>query len=194
MNTRFYIGIDPGLDGACAIVDAEGGLIEIFPTPTINIGKGSKRDYDAAAMRKWLANLGYPDFTNYEGGHLDDRVISFPAKPKLFACIEKQQSMPEQGVASTFKTGYGYGLWLGLLTGLEIPFRVVHPRTWKKGMLRDLPGDDQKGRSILAAQRMFPGVDLKRTPRCKGPDHNICEAILIAVFGRKSSETSASGV
>jgi len=167
MDTR-YIGIDPGKSGFTAAMLKDG--IEFYLTPTILVGK-SKRAYDANEMYKILNGI----FTVSNGKIIENRFLT----------IEKQQSMPGQGVASTFTTGFGYGLWVGIITALQIPHIIVHPRTWKKEMLRDIPGTDPKGRSIIAAQRLFPNIDFKRTPRCKGPDHNKVEALLLAEYGRR---------
>ena len=45
--------------------------------------------------------------------------------------IEQQQAMPRQGVASTFKTGFGYGVYIGILHALGYSYTVVIPRKWK---------------------------------------------------------------
>jgi hypothetical protein len=39
--------------------------------------------------------------------------------------------------------------------------------------------------AIKVAQQYFPEVDFKRTPRCKGPDDNKCEAALYALLASK---------
>ena len=164
-----YVGIDPGKSGAVATLG--GGYagkerwVKMFWTPTIKVGN-SKPQFDTAGMFKILQTIAY------EGG-------------SIIVTLEKQQAMPGQGVSSTFQTGYGFGLWEGLIVGLGLSYTVVHPRTWKREMLKDIPGEDQKGRSIIAAQRLFPKIDLKRTPRCKKVDHNAAEAILIAEYGRR---------
>jgi len=163
------IGIDPGLDGYVAMVDGKNVLFTA-QTPTIMVGKGNKRAYDVTGMRNLLVRLK---------GELTHPVI----------VLEKQQAMPKsvqgrtQGVASTFNTGYGYGLWHGLIVGLGFRFAIVHPRTWQSKMHRDIPGDDTKGRSIIACHRLYPCHSLLRTERCKKPDHNMAEAILLAHYG-----------
>jgi hypothetical protein len=39
--------------------------------------------------------------------------------------------------------------------------------------------------AIKVAQQYFPSVDFRRTPRCKGPDDNKCEAALYALLASK---------
>lgn len=165
-----YVGIDPGLSGFMAAI--EDGLIRFEATPTINVGKKkTKREYNIQEMKETLV------------------VCKVRAgREGIYVILEKQQSFPGQGVSSTFSIGRGFGLWEGLIVGLGLPYTIVHPRTWKKEMLRDVPGDDQKGRSILAAQRLFPNVDLRRSERARKPDHNKAEALLLAEYGRRILE------
>ena len=48
------IGIDPGLDGAVAIL-LPSGEIETRVTPTFTTGRGAKREYDVGAMKALLS-------------------------------------------------------------------------------------------------------------------------------------------
>lgn len=160
-----HVGIDPGKSGFLVAIDGDGNVVAEAATPTIRVGR-SRREYDVPAMRDALRGLG-PD--------------------AAFVTIEKQQAMPGQGGTSMFSVGLGMGLWVGLVVGLGFPYQVVHPRTWRKAMCRDVPGEDPKGRSILAAQRLFPDVDLRKSERARKPDHNKADALLLASYGRKSA-------
>ena len=78
------------------------------------------------------------------------------------AVIEKVHSMPKQGVASSFKFGYHYGLLRMALIGNRIPFEEVTPRAWQKGL--DIPPRKSsesptqwKNRLKGLAQQYFPG-------------------------------------
>ena len=96
--------------------------------------------------------------------------------------IEKQQSFPGQGVSSTFSTGFGYGLWLGLLNAAGIAYEEVRPAAWTKSMLSGSTGKG-KGAHILAAKRVFPGIDLRRSERARVDDDGIADAALLAMYG-----------
>jgi len=124
-----YIGIDPGLDGAVAILWAS-GKIGLYRTPTIKVG--SRRQYRVGEM---------------EG-------IFWAIKQNSFAILESVHSMPKQGVASSFSFGRGFGLWEGILAALGIPYQLVAPQTWKAVMLRDMPKD--KNAAKLQAARLWP--------------------------------------
>jgi len=156
------IGIDPGKGGFVAILD--GNIIETHPCPTVSIG--TKQDYDGQAMRRILSDYSLNSFN-------------------VHVFIEKQQSFPKQGVVSTFSTGEGFGLWKGICIGLDLPFTVVRSQEWRKETLKGVQGTDNKGRSIIAAGRLFPGVDLRRSDKCKKPCHDKAEALLIAEYGRR---------
>jgi hypothetical protein len=88
--------------------------------------------------------------------------------------IEWQQAFPKQGVASTFKIGYGYGLWVGMCAALGYRYHIVSPHVWQRAMLSGT--GKGKERSVLAAQRLFPTVDI---PRHK---HGRADALLIAAW------------
>ncbi len=162
-----YIGIDPGKDGAIAAIES-GAIPQVEITPTVLTGKGSRRSYDEGAMRRLLREIVHND------------------PEEAFAIIEKQQAMPGQGVVSMFSIGEGFGLWKGYCSGMGIRYQVVHPRTWKKEMLRDVPGSGaDKGRSIIAAGRMFPDTDLRRSERARVSHDGKAEALLIAMYGKR---------
>lgn len=159
------IGIDPGKDGFLTLL-RENGATECEPTPTVSISKkGSKRDYDVVTMRDILHRWSV------------DYTVSM-------VVIEKQQAFQGQGVSSTFTTGRGYGIWIGLAAGLGLPSVVVHPRTWQRVVCAGVPGNDPKGRAIIAAGRLFPGVDLRKNERCRVPHDGKADSLLLAWYGR----------
>lgn len=99
--------------------------------------------------------------------------------------IETQQAMPKQGVSSTFQTGYGYGLWVGLIAAFvaeyEVPWTAVRPTVWKRAMLAGLDKTD-KTVSRVAAVRMFPQLSAQLA---RVSDHGRAEALLIAAYGQR---------
>ena len=131
-----FIGIDPGLSGACATISADGP--HVLDTPTIQTEK--KREYDVKQMWLMLDHL--------------------PQEGQCFAVLESVHAFPGQGVTSMFRIGYGLGLWVALLTATQIPFELVAPQTWKKAMLKD--GGKDKAASLVKARQLFPTVDLSR--------------------------------
>jgi crossover junction endodeoxyribonuclease RuvC len=82
--------------------------------------------------------------------------------------------MPGQGTRSMFTVGLGYGLWLGVLGALRIPYTAVRPAVWK----RSIGPSKDKEASRLRAQQLYPGADLRRKK-----DHGRAEALLLASYG-----------
>lgn len=104
-------------------------------------------------------------------------------KPSLIrCCLEKVGAMPKQGVSSTFKFGEEYGKIQGILMALGIPYQTVTPQMWKKDF--SLLHQD-KDKSIETAQRLFPGVNLFPTPRCKNRSDGMAESLLMAEYARR---------
>lgn len=99
----------------------------------------------------------------------------------VFCVVEHVGAMPGQGVTSCFSFGQNFGFILGLLTAYCIPYELVRPQRWKK----EFGCTSDKNTSIEVAQRMFPGVDLRRTEKCKKPHDGISEALLMAEWGRR---------
>jgi len=87
--------------------------------------------------------------------------------------------MPKQGVVSMYKMGEGFGVWLGILAALRIPYTLVAPQTWKAVMLRDMSVRDKKA-SLLRAQQLWSDI-----AKQIGKHHGMAEAALIAEYGRR---------
>lgn len=151
-----YIGIDPGFKGAVAILHPN-GEVTVTDTPSGTIGK-SKREYFINEMYKILKP--YQDTTD--------------------VAIEKVHSMPRQGVASAFTFGKGFGLWLGILTTLGIPYDEVTPQRWQ-GVIMD-GGQRGKDAARMRAITLFPG--LAEQLKLKSHDGR-ADALLIAEWRKR---------
>ena len=163
-----YIGIDPGLDGAVAIMCGED--IDFFDIPTLEIksGKKKKREYNIALMVDIIRNT----VVQFEDLHLNGMVKQ--------VALEKVHSMPGQGVASMFSMGKGFGIWLGIIATLKYPLTLVTPQAWKKAMMDGM--GKEKDASRLRAIQLFPQV-ADQLSRKK--DHGRADALLIAEHLRR---------
>jgi crossover junction endodeoxyribonuclease RuvC len=130
---QYVIGIDPGLNGAVAILDAKtGALIEVWSMPVVElkVGKSIKRKVSpevlASELRTWS------DAT---------------------AVIEQVASSPQMGVTSAFGFGESYGVVRGVLAGMSIPCHTVVPAKWK----RDMGLNSSKDGSRAKAIQLWPG-------------------------------------
>ena len=76
---------------------------------------------------------------------------------KCTAIVEKVWSFPGQGVKSVFSFGYNYGLWIGILSALKIPYILVPPNKWiKYYSVPKLERKDRKNYLKQLAQQMYP--------------------------------------
>ena len=158
-----YLGVDPGLDGVCVVVDFRGRVVAVHPLPVVKIG--TKREF-------LLSNFG----------RIIRRYVEDVGAENLRAIVEKHTPMPKQGISSQCKGAGIVGGICGVFAGLGISLTQVHPRTWAK-MMRDAPGGDRKGRSVLVASNRWPDLELKGA-KC----HNVADAALIAEWGRLNIE------
>lgn len=144
------IGIDPGATGAVATLDSNGRLLDVWDMPYDDGRVAAPR---LASIIRDLSLLGDP-----------------------VAWVEQAQSMPHQGVASSFKYGVGYGVILGVLGTLHVPTNHIRPAVWKKaaGLSKD------KGASRRRATEQWPSM-AERFARVK--DDGRAEAALIARYG-----------
>lgn len=161
---RIYIGIDPGQNGGLASMLVCETSIDVGSIPM----PSSERD-----VWQW-----FRDFQFLWG---KSQSVS------MTACIEKVHSMPEQGVASSFKFGMGYGFLLGCLTAAGIPFETVTPQLWQKSL--SIPPRKKtetqpqfKNRLREHAQRLYPSLEIWSEPRSKGRQLAISDALLICHY------------
>lgn len=96
------------------------------------------------------------------------------------AVLEHVTAMPKQGVTSMFHFGENFGYIKGLLEANGIPYELVRPQKWKKEF-----GISDKNSSIECCKRLFPGVCLRRTERCRKDDDGLAEALLMAEYARR---------
>jgi crossover junction endodeoxyribonuclease RuvC len=154
--TTFYLGCDPGLDGAFTILDARGHLVDVIDLPTVEIkvGKSFKRRIAPAALVSDLELF---------------------SREECRAIVESVASRPGQGVASVFSFGQTYGLIVGVLAGLKVPTEFVTPAVWTKAMRVS----DGTGGSRARCMEIWP-AHAEKFKRVK--DHNRADSALLAQY------------
>lgn len=130
-----------------------------------------------------IAADGAVSISSYDKSLYIDALIAAMLDDKVLCILEHVSSMPKQGVASTFKFGENFGWLQGVLDAIGMPYELVRPQRWKK--MFSCTSD--KNTSIAVARRLFPGVSLKRTPRCSKDDDGMAEALLMAEYARRIS-------
>ena len=91
--------------------------------------------------------------------------------------LERVASRPGQGVGSVFSFGDTYGCIRGVLGALNIPTYTVAPQTWKKELKISSKED-----SLKAIKELYPLLKMRKK------DHNIAEALLLALYGKNERE------
>ena len=157
------LGVDPGLGGALAFLDA-GGVLEIFDMPVHRLKRGgkAKREIDRYELARIVDAHG----------------------PVAHAFVEQVGAMPGQGVTSMFQFGRSLGIVEGVLSAGFIPTDYVAPRKWRSGLGVRAGKDGSRAR----ASALMPGHAGLWT-RVK--DDGRAEAALIALYGQRQRAREA---
>ena len=155
-----YIGIDGGLNGAICVVQ-DGKLVDKLIMPVLPVGNG-RNEYDCRQIVAFLLTHG------------DATVI-----------LEKAQFTPKLGGIASFSFGKSYGMMIGILSALVIPYHLVAARTWQTEMLRDVNSENTKDASVIVAKRLYPDQSFLVTEKSKKPHTGLTDAVLIATYGQR---------
>lgn len=147
--------IDPGVSGAVAFVSLVDVSSCVYDLPTVH---------------------GRVDAGGFFALMQAERQNETHGQPVQHCFIEQAQAMPQQGVTSTFHYGVSYGILLGILAALALPYTEVRPGRWKRAM--GLSHDKEQAR--LRAMQLFPHVDLHLRKH-----HGRAEALLLGWWGRQ---------
>jgi Holliday junction resolvasome RuvABC endonuclease subunit len=155
-------GIDPGLNGGIALYNEKMSVVDAIRTPVYQLKKGkqSTKIMDMYSICKIL--------NKFDPDHI---------------FIEQQQAFPKQGVISTFKTGVGYGMYLGLMSVSGYAHTIVPPKTWKKKLGVGADKDDARKR----ASELMPYARDLWQKKC---EDGLAEAAMIAYYGVHESHVN----
>ena len=147
---KTYAGIDPGQTGAVAILNS---------------------DLNVMALEDWPGDIESAAAI-FQGLYLEFN----PA----FTCIEHVTAMPKRGISSTFKLGTNLGAWQGIISALQVRYRLIRPREWQRAMFDPGTGREPKERSLTTARRLFPNTELHLKKH-----HGRSDALLIAGYAAR---------
>lgn len=128
------IGIDPGKQGACAVLNSDGIVDVLFDLPYIADGKTA-----------WV-----------DGSAFQSVLMEALHGRSAVGIVERVSAMPRQGVTSSFAFGVGFGSLLGILRAMQIPIKLVTPAMWK----RDMGLSSDKRASLDKARLLHPEAEL----------------------------------
>lgn len=149
-----YLGVDPGVSGAMAFLDADGFLLEVIDTPTVTPGKNKRREINVIEVI--------------------DILEDYRDEYRIRGVLERVSARPDQGVASTFTFGVSYGVLQAAMAACNVSYELITPQVWKKefGLVKT-----EKDASRAVAQRLYPDADLP-----KGRGVNRADALLLARY------------
>jgi hypothetical protein len=168
---KYYLGIDPGKQGAYAVVNEDGEICEKGGLPLIG------KDYDKVGLYKILTGRKY----HHIG--LEDPGIILGAGKSAVASLHK-----------------AVGLIEGIMIGLQIPHTLAKPKEWQKLMWKDVTKQtklstsgktyitDTKATSLIAGLRFFPSENFKITNKggvSINYNDGMIDAALIAEYVRR---------
>jgi crossover junction endodeoxyribonuclease RuvC len=148
---RLFVGIDPGLvSGTWAVIDHHGAY---------------------KSSGQILSDAGRVDVPKLreawqQATHGQD--VSY--------IVEDVHSMPQQGIASTYRFARAVGAIEATARLLWKDWWTVSPQSWKKAM--DVTAD--KETSLTLARHLWPNAPLERKK-----DHGVAEALLLAEYLRR---------
>lgn len=163
MSYQYFLGIDPGKEGAMVLLSAEGKVLGHRKLDTTK-EENERKQYNLARLISVFQSI---------------RV----QYPNLLVCLEHLHAIPGLGALAGFMRGYSMGIIEMAVTYATIPCTKVTPSVWKKVMV-GVPGGG-KDPSILAAAKLFPDDIWRFEKKRKGYDDNIAEAMLLAEYCRR---------
>ena len=150
------IGIDPGLNGAIAILEDK-KVLGIFEMPVMAEGKKNKRQLNSAQLVYILKE-------------------NIQKNEEINIVVEQVNAMPGQGVTSMFNFGQTFGAIKGVCAALGFPIYFVRPSKWKKHFELINSSKDSSRTKVI---EMYPSISNLLS---KKKDVNKSDAILIARF------------
>lgn len=158
---KAFLGIDPGQDGAWAVVAGS----EAYGEPLPVIGK----EVDGVELIRRIE----------EFCELQDYDVAL-------TMIEDVRAFGHETPKSMFNFGYNTGLITGVCILRRWPFDRVSPKKWKQSVIphvRGLKREDQKAAACAWVAKRYPNVELY-PGRKRKPHDGVAEAVCIALHGR----------
>lgn len=155
-----FVGVDPGLCGAIAILREDGLEVVDMPVERVSGSARVKERVNAAMLYAIMKNASRIGASS--------------------AVIEHVAAMPKQGVSSVFSLGDSFGVVRACAFAAGFRCSFVSPVVWKRAF--SLLGSD-KDASRTRASEIFPTMcalwNLKR-------HHGRAEAALLAEYARRT--------
>lgn len=157
MSRQLIAAVDPGLSGACCVLDGDRVLL-LEDLPVVKFSDARiKHRIDGAGLARMLEPF---------------------AGEVFMAIVEKVAARPGEAPSSSFSFGFSSGAISGVLGALQIPITTVQPAVWKKAMGLGSSKDLSRSRALELFPAMADKLALKK-------HHDRAEALLMAEWGRR---------
>lgn len=169
---KIYCGVDVGKNGGIAIIYPDGS-IETYVTPTT--GSASSKEINKQAIKDLFERM------------MDGYLVT--------VVLEDVHSIFGVGAKSNFQFGRALGILEGMMEAMNLPYVKVTPKTWQKVCFEGVPmmkkagapaegrgGTDTKAMALVAAQRLYPKHDLRKSAQAEKAHNGIVDALLMAHY------------
>lgn len=161
-----YLGIDPGLNGAFAIVSGDRVQYKmVMPTLGITTKKGkTKTEIDRRGTLSFLK--------------------MFPLH--IHVAIEQQEAFRKQNITSICTTCKNYGILLMGLTATHMLVTEVLSDVWQAHFnilpVTKADGKSTKEQALEVVKGIYPDTDFRKSDQAQKPHDGIVDAVLIANY------------
>ena len=150
-----FIGIDPGSSSGAIAMITEDGVIELYPL---------EKEILKQCCRDWA---------------FDDCIV----------CLEKVGVMPGQGIVSMGSFMKSVGYICGVLEAFGLPYQEIPSPKWKRefgcNLGKGATTKEKKAKDVEVCRKLYPGISLRRTDRCKTDWYDAADAILLATYAKR---------
>lgn len=164
---KYYLGIDPGKQGAFVIIDENSNIIEKYGTPLIG------KEYDRQGIIEILTSREF-------------HKVGLENPDVIFGI----------GKSAVASLSHCVGLIEGIMLGLNVPHIMIKPKEWQKECWKhvktqkkaDGKTNDTKATSIVAAVNLWSSENFRVTNvgnASKNHNEGMVDAVLVAEYVRR---------
>jgi len=190
-----YLGVDPGIKGALALIDAGGQSVSTWKMPL-----DKARKFCPIETWKLIKEIDLIAADQFEDVVCCiEGLLSLPsdtAKITLLIKMVEKNPTPElfenlyielkktDGRVGTKTMGVNFGILIGQIAAVGWRYIVSSPRSWQSIIHKGIQGPTAKIRSYNFVKSIFQDVDVSK--RSGGFDDGKTDALCIAEFCRRS--------
>lgn len=179
-----YIGVDPGKAGFISIF--KDGQFSFYPMPEHKVESGKLLKSGKPAMKTEFHEAGFRELTLKIARELNGY--------RVYAGIEDVNGRTGWSAQNNFAFGHTAGLIKMVLIMIGAEVTMVRPQKWQSEMYKGIdkvkvPSStgktmvhDTKATSAIAAKKLGPEIDFRKTERSKKIDDNKTDAFLICLY------------